>query len=302
MTPPQSSRRDFLRMTALAAASTTLRLSSRAAEPSTDRSPIIVFSKPFQDLGAKETAALVADIGWDGIECPVRSKGQLEASAAAEQLPRFLEAFSARGLTIPVVVSDITSIRQPHAEDLLRTCARVGIKRIRLGFWKYDFAQPILPQVDKVSRDLKEIGQACQALGIHAGAENHSGATMFGAPVWDIVRAIQEVSAQNIGIFFDIGHATIEGGMSWPVQAKLAEPYYQTVYVKDFTWKKENDRWRSRWCPLGQGMIDPGFLKTLKQSSYRGPICQHHEYPLGDHAETIQHYRQDLAVLKGWLA
>ena len=61
-------------------------------------------------------------------------------------------------------------------------------------------------------------------------------------------------------------------------------------------------KWRSRWCPLGQGMIDPGYLKGLKKSAYRGPICQHHEYPLGDRTETIRHYREDLAVLKRWLA
>lgn len=303
-------RRDFLRATgtALAGSAWAGRLGAQT-EGSGEitiagqrkANPLLVFSKPFQQLGAVATADLVAKIGWDGIECPVRKGGQIEPGEAAEKLPRFMDAFHQRQLDIPVIVTDITSAHQAHAKEVLQAAAKAGVQQVRLGFWKYDLAQPILPQVSKVSRDLKDIGELCGELGLRAGVENHSGATMFGAPIWDIVTALKEQGAQHVGIFFDIGHATIEGGMSWPVQAKLAAPYLTTVYVKDFVWAKENNKWRMRWVPLGQGMVDQGFFKTLLAGGFRGPICQHHEYKLGGEADMLDHFRQDLQVLKSWL-
>lgn len=304
------SRRDFLRTTGTALAGATLaaRLGAQNEETAEvaiagrkQANPLLVFSKPFQQLGAVATADLVAKIGWDGIECPVRKGGQIEPGDAAEKLPRFMDEFHKRNLDIPVIVTDITAAHQAHAKEVLQAAAKAGVKQVRLGFWKYDYSRPILPQVSQVSKDLKAIGELCGELGLRAGVENHSGATMFGAPIWDIVTALRESGAEHVGIFFDIGHATIEGGMSWPVQAKLAQPYFTTIYVKDFIWAKEKDKWRMRWVPLGQGMVDKGFFKTLLAGGYVGPICQHHEYKLGGEADMLDHFRQDLKVLKGWL-
>src|SRR5512145_673541 len=72
------SRREFLATGTLA--TSVLALSgagSIAAESETGpRFPIIGFSKPFQKFTAEQTVELVAKVGWDGIECPVRAKGQ----------------------------------------------------------------------------------------------------------------------------------------------------------------------------------------------------------------------------------
>jgi sugar phosphate isomerase/epimerase len=100
---------------------------------------------------------------------------------------------------------------------------------------------------------------------------------------------------------FDIGHATIEGGLSWPIQARLAEPYYTLVYVKDFRWAKGPKGWDVDWCPLGEGMIHREFFTRLMGTSYTGPICQHHEYPMGDRKEMVAQMKKDLRVLKDWL-
>ena len=105
-----------------------------------------------------------------------------------------------------------------------------------------------------------------------------------------------------MGTCFDIGHATIEGGLSWPIEARLMRPFYTAVFVKDFVWQKGPKGWRAEWCPLGDGMVHAEFFKTLKKSGYDGPISQHHEYELGKGAEMIQAMKKDLAVLKQWLA
>jgi hypothetical protein len=70
---------------------------------------------------------------------------------------------------------------------------------------------------------------------------------------------IREQHTRNIGYCFDIGHATVEGGLSWPIQARLAEPYYISVYMKDFIWEKGPEGWSPTWCPLGEGVVDRSF-------------------------------------------
>jgi sugar phosphate isomerase/epimerase len=45
-----------------------------------------------------------------------------------------------------------------------------------------------------------------------------------GCAVWDIFELVRDLKPTEIGICFDIGHATLEGGTSWPVEARLMEP------------------------------------------------------------------------------
>jgi sugar phosphate isomerase/epimerase len=301
MTP--LTRREFIGLAALAASGTALGLEAAAKVSPLASLPIIAFSKPFRSMGAEDSAALVEEIGWSGIECPVRTQeGQIMPERVEEELPRFVEAFHRRGINIPVLVTEITSIHDQNAEATLRTAAKLGIKRIRLGGWTYQPERPLAQQLDEFGRELKDIGEACSELGIQGGVQNHSGSDRFGAPVWDAVAALRDHQVRNVGICFDIGHATVEGGLSWPIQARLAEPRYSVVYVKDFTWVNGQYGWRPSWCPLGEGMINRSFFTRLQRSGFSGPICQHHEYPMGDRAEMVAHMRRDLRILKDWLA
>ena len=302
--PSMTSRRDFLTKGAVAAGAFGLsRRGPDAAEAGEmSRFPLIGFSKPFQKLDAEQTAELVATVGWDGIECPVRAKGQIEPERAPEELPKLAEALRRRQRDVHLVTTDITSLKTPHAETVMRTMARLGIKRLRLGFFTYPPDGPPTERLKEIAPALKDIADACRDLGLQAGFQNHSGANYVGAPVWDVYSMIRSLDPRHIGFCFDIGHATVEGGLSWPVEARLAEPFYTAVIVKDFFWKKVAGGWKDTWCPLGEGMVNRAFFDRLKKTAYRGPICQHHEYDLGDARQMIDRLKQDLKVLKDWLA
>jgi sugar phosphate isomerase/epimerase len=296
-------RRGFLAASALATAGLVLRGSgSIAAEPeSSPRFPIIGFTKPFQALSAEQTAELVARVGWDGIECPVRARGQIEPERVADDLPRFVEVLRRQKLDIHLVATDIVSMQTPHAEPVLRTVARTGIKRIRLGFLSYGTDVWPPDRLKEIAPALRDVAVACKELGLHAGFQNHSGNGYIGAAVWDVFSMIRDLDPRHIGFCFDIGHATLEGGLSWPVTARLVEPFLTAVLVKDFLWKKEAAGWKDAWCPLGEGMVNRSFFDWLKKTSYRGPICQHHEYELGNPTHMVEHMQSDLKVLKEWL-
>jgi sugar phosphate isomerase/epimerase len=291
------SRRDFVGTIALGVAAASLPLRGADALP---KQKIITFSKPFRTLSAKETAALVADVGWDGLELPVRAKDtQFTPQQADELLPKFVEELRANGgREVTILTTDITQVT-PATEKLLRLAAKLGITRYRLGFFNYAKDKSIAAQLGEIAPRLRDLVALNKELGLRAGFQNHSGNGYVGAPIWDVWMMIRELDAQRIGFCYDIGHATLEGGLSWPTTFRLASDWLTAVFVKDFYWAKTAKGWGPKWCPLGEGMIDPKFFSMLKTSGYTGPICQHNEYVGGD---DVAHYKSDLATLRRWLA
>jgi sugar phosphate isomerase/epimerase len=113
---------------------------------------------------------------------------------------------------------------------------------------------------------------------------------------------MKDLEPRHMGVCFDIGHATIEGGLSHPIEARLVQGFFTAVLVKDFLWQRSDKGWQEKWVPLGEGMVDPSFFKWLKTTRYSGSICQHHEYDHGEGKTMIAKMKQDLKVLQEWLA
>ena len=303
MNPPAPiSRRDFAKQSALAVAALAAGTTSGVAAPVAPWK-IIAFSKPFDKLSPDDTADLVADVGWDGIECAVRAKsGHVAPERVEEDLPKMAEALKKRGKTIEIVTTEIVKL-DPLAERILRTCAKLGIKKYRFGFSKYTKDKPVADTVREQGAALKDLAKFNAELGVQGGWQNHSGADYVGAPIWDVWTIIRDLDPKHIGMCFDIGHATLEGGLSWPVQARLMEPFYVAVYLKDFYWQKGEKGWQPLWCNFGEGAVQRSFLTNLKTTGFTGPLSQHHEYKtLGAGKEMIANMKKDLAKLREWLA
>jgi sugar phosphate isomerase/epimerase len=249
-----------------------------------------------------KAADTVAEIGWDGIECPVRPKGQNEPERAPDELPKLVGALKKRGKELHVLTTGITSVAQPHAEQLLRTAAKLGIRRYRLGSQKYDLTKSIPDQVAEIGARLRDLAALNAELGIQGGYQNHSGRDYVGAPVWDLWVMLKDIDPRHLGICFDIAHATIEGGLSHPIEARLIQRHLTAVFVKDFFWQRSERGWQDLWVPLGDGMVDQAFFKWLKTTSFSGPISQHHEYDHGQGKPMIAKMQKDLKVLRSWLA
>lgn len=299
--PSDISRRQFLSRTLLASAACTLSPRGSMAAEDAPRLPILGFTKPFQNIGFERTAEVVAEIGWSGIECPVRAKGQVLPERVEDDLPRLHEALQKRGLELGLITTDIRRV-DPLAERVLRAAARLGVKRYRLAYLHYDLAKPLLPQLARWKAELRDLAALNRELGIAGGIHNHSGKDYIGAPVWDLHELVRDFDPRHLGVCFDIGHATLEGGTSWPIEARLMEPHFTCVYVKDFAWEKGAKGWQAKWGPLGEGMVRREFFDWLRKSRYAGPISQHCEYLEGAGPEQMAQMKKDCALLKEWLA
>jgi sugar phosphate isomerase/epimerase len=120
-----------------------------------------------------------------------------------------------------------------------------------------------------------------QQYNIKAAYQNHAG-TGLGSPVWDIGQLFQRIDSPWVGCQYDIRHAVVEGGTSWPLGFDYVKPYINTLDIKDFTWVKENGKWITQNVPLGEGMVDfDHYVKMVNTLPTSIPMCLHFEYPLG---------------------
>ncbi len=297
--PVDYSRRKFITS---AAALSTLAL-TRPASISAEAKPapkilrkFCAFEKPFHFLNYDETAELMAATGFGGVEATVRDGGHVLPEKVETDLPRFHDALKKRGLEITILTSSINSLDSPNAETVLRTAARLGIKHYRLLWYHYDLQKPILPQLDAIRPKLKGLAALNLELGLTALYQNHSGEKMVGAPLWDIYGLIKDFNPKEVALAFDIYHATVEGGLSWPIQFSLVKSHLGAVFVKDFVW--ENGKVKN--VPLGEGVVDKRFFSMLKQADFAGPISLHVEYL--DHSRDkkvlADAFVKDLATLR----
>jgi sugar phosphate isomerase/epimerase len=298
---PQSiARRDFLRESVAMGVALAAGLQTRTAPAAgaLARNPICLFIKFVQSLSYDELADAVAEMKADGIEATVRKGGYIPPERAADELPKLVETLARRNLKVTMITTDVLSVDDPNTRPVLETAAKLGIPMYRMGSYKYDLNRSVMDQLNAIGPSLKELGALNAELGIQAVYQNHSGADHVGGTVWDIYSLIKDIPKEQIALAFDIRHATIEAGLSWPTVYNAMRSRIATVYVKDFDWIGR----RAEHVPLGKGRVDRAFFQRLLADGFTGPISLHVEYlDDGDAQENLAALRRDLAVLRGWL-
>ena len=294
-------RRQFLATTS-AAITALASYRAAAATPAAASNPIFGFTKSFADLSLADSAAVVEEVGWDGVDIPIREKStHIALDRMADELPAFIELMKKRGKTVGIVTSDVLKIT-PKEEKFVRTLAACGVKHYRLGFRNYQKNEDPMKVVREMVPVFRDIAALNEELGLWAGYQNHSGPNYFGGPIWDVITAMENTNPQHLGLCFDIAHATVEGGQNWPIQYRLARSRIGAAYIKDYRWREEKGTWHRDACAFGTGLVRKAYFDSLRQSQFAGPFCQHHEYPLGTGKDRIAHYRRDLEALRKFLA
>ena len=305
MTPPPSpSRRQFLGTAATTLAFAPAFAPGLLAKEKTKerRFEFCTFTKPLQHLSFAEMAKTIAAMGFDGIEGAVRPKGHIVPEKVDEDMPKLAEALKAEGLSLTVMTTSINEVSaEQQTEKILRAAAAAGVSRYRMGYYKYDLAKPIRAQLDEFRPKLRDLIALSRELGIKPIYQNHSGKDYFGGPIWDLAEVLSDHDPAEVGVAFDIGHATVEGAKAWPLNFALIRPYLDTVYVKEPSWKDNV----LGWGPLGEGAVDKGFFKLLQESDFSGPVSLHVEYLGHDDPSKVPTVlaaiEKDFATLKGLL-
>ena len=302
------SRRDFIARTV--AASSTVALCGGSALPvladGTPASPIVVFSKVYQELKLSfdDAAAVTAEAGIDGIDCPVRPGGEVMPEQVTGELPRYAATLRKRGLQLPLLTTAITSVSSPCTEDIVRTAKKLGVQFYRLGFVIRETAGSAGQQVREIKAHLKDLAALNAQVGIGALFQNHSpaGQTYVGGDLSELYEIVKEFDPAQIGVAFDIGHALVVHGDGWRPHFEKLKSHLKNAYVKDV--KREG-----RWVPFGTGDIgSTGYFKLLRELNYQAPVSLHIEFDWTDggkantRAALVKALQESAQVLRRWLA
>lgn len=239
-----------------------------------------VFSKHLQWAKWDEMAAVAAQCGFDGVDLSVRTGGHVDPARVTDDLPRAFEFVRKAGLEMPMITAGIVDATSPHAEAILKTASSLGIHNYRWGGLKYDNKTPIPDQLASLKPRVLDLIRLNRQYGMTAMYHTHSG-NEVGGPIWDLWMILHDADPKFAGINFDIGHATVEGGLGgWIRSTQLAAPLMRGVALKDFRWAKNaRSEWTPEWCPAGEGMVRiDKFLAMLKAAQFIGPVQVHYEY------------------------
>jgi sugar phosphate isomerase/epimerase len=303
-------------LTRRAALLSSLALFRLPAAPTGRHLKVAIFSKHLQFLEGDALAGAVAEIGFDGVDITVRAGGHVEPARAPEDLPPLVAQIRKHGLDVPMITAGIVDATSPDVRTVLKTVANLGIHYYRWGGFKYRDDQPFTAQLEDFRRRSAQLAALNAEYKVCAIYHTHSGVDLVGAPVWDIFQILKDLDPRAVAINYDVGHATVEGGLGgWIDSFRLSESYIRGIAIKDFLWQKTpKGNWDAAWVPLGQGMVRfPAFFSMLAKTTFDGPVQLHFEYPLGgadagkhqitmDRQQVFSAMRRDLQQLRGYLS
>ena len=270
-------RRQLLKLGGAAALASSARASERRV------GPVITFGKHLQWLSYDEVAAFLEENDFDGIEATVRKGGQVDPENVEEDLPRLVEALGNRGRKAVLITTDINDAEDPLARRVIHTADGLGIPFFRMAYYRYDLDKPVLEQLEAHHKTVLRLGEYLKDFQIKGLYQNHAGKNLVGASIWDQHRLVEGVPDGRVAAVFDVRHATVEGGQSWPLLWRLIRDQVRFVYVKDFAW----DGRKAVNVPLGRGQVDPELLRMVSAEIAPGtPLSLHMEYV--DHRDSAK--------------
>lgn len=241
---------------------------------------ICVFSKHLQFLDYTEMAETAAELGFDGVDLTVRPAGHVLPENVVRDLPLAVKAVEEAGLKVPMMATAITDPTDETGQTVLRTASDLGIRHYRMGYLPYDFKKGISETLNAYKFWITGLIGLNKRYNIIGNYQNHEGINV-GAPIWDLWELFRDHQPDWIGSQYDIRHATVEGGDSWPIDLQLISPYIQSLVIKDFKWGKINDDWVTINTPVGEGMVKfDKYFELIKTLGVCGPVTMHFEYPL----------------------
>lgn len=297
------SRRNFIKTTSAATAGVVINPGIFKGKSGFIAKPysIGVFTKCLQFLDYDRLGETLAKIGFKNCELSVRKGGHVLPVNVKTDLPKAIKALQKSGVSATMMVTDVISSDDPETEIVLQTASELGIKNYRMGYLPYDPKKSVPENLDGYKATFEKLESVNRRSDICGTYQNHSG-TNIGGPVWDLYSLLKDRNPDYIGCQYDIRHAVVEGGVSWPLGMKLLSPWIKTTVIKDFFWKKENGKWILFNVPLGEGMVDfDAYMKNYISLAILGPVVIHYEYDLGGAQSGNRNPTMSLEEISGYM-
>lgn len=298
------SRRNFIKKSLAGAAAIGMAgpvLGGEMLSPGTKR-PIHVFTKCLQFLSYEKMAEVLAEHGFAGADMTVRPGGQVLPENVERDLPKAVKALRNAGVDSYMITTSVIDPEDKFTRPILKTMADLGIRYYRTGYLDYDHSKTIPENLENHKFTFEKLEKLNREFGVTGNYQNHSGRRV-GGPVWDLYELLKDRDPNYIGVQYDIRHATVEGGVSWPLGLRLVAPWIRTTDIKDFIWEKnEKEEWKIKNVPLGEGMVDfKSYFELYQSFEIEGPVSIHYEYDLGGAEHGSRNPGMSLDEISKWL-
>lgn len=283
---------------------------------------LIVFSKLLKDYSVPALIELAHSHGYTGYDLCVRPGYPVSPENAAQMLPAAARRMADAGLSIPLVTGPIslTDPRQPEAENLLATLAAAGLRRLKLGYFRFDPARPYWEQVDEARRSLESWEILGRIYGVQLCYHTHSG-RLLGLNAAGLMHLLAERDPAHIGAYLDPSHLAVNGE-PFALGLAMVARYVSVLSLKD-VWVERvqadgpstlrqaqggagsgqrHGRGEVRWVAAGEGVVDwTEVFAELKRSGFDGPASIHCEYEVPP-AEWMGTFAREIGFFKRWNA
>jgi len=275
---------------------------------------LIVFSKLLKDRSIPELIDLAHSHGYDGYDLCVRSGYPVSPEDAALTLPTAVRQLAAAGLSVPLVTgpTSLTDPRQPEAENLLAALADAGVPRMKLGYFRFDPAQPYWEQVDRARRTLENWEILGRIYGVQVCYHTHSG-NYLGLNAAALMHLLLDRDPAHIGAYLDPAHFAVNGE-PFALGLSMAAEYVSLFSFKDVLVERvqldgpsagsgeRHGTGKVCWVPAGEGVVNwMEVFGEVKRTGFDGPVSIHCEFEVSAE-EWLETFGREIAFYKRWNA
>ncbi len=243
--------------------------------------PFYLFSKVLQWMPLADVPNAVKDMGFDGIDLPVRRNGFFDIPDLKAKLPNVVRQSANLGLRTPVLTTDMNIGRMAEMDEFLKILAGEGIQHYRMGYLAFS-SKEVKKELSEMNSTMKKAAALHEKHGVTGHYQNHAG-RRIGGSVWEVYHLLEGIDPDHVGVQFDLRHAMVEGYQSYENIFNLISGQIRSFDLKDFVWGNPSGKGDVPVnVPLGEGNVD--FKLLLEHPGFKSPVVPkilHVEYDLG---------------------
>jgi len=250
-----------------------------------------VFTKPWK-MPTAELGEFVAELGFDGVELPVRPEYQVEPENVTSGLPEAAKRLAEQGVAI-------CSIAGPKDEATIVACAEAGVPIIRV-CESVGVDEGYLAAEARMQREYDELVPLLDRHGVTLGVQNHCDRCI--ASAMGLRHLIEKYDPKHVAAVWDPAHCGLDGELP-ELSVDILWSHLCMVNLKNAIWLRQNGpeaevaEWRSYWTSGRHGLCSwPSVGEELKKRSYEGVVCLTAEY--SDHDSVERLIAEDLAFAR----
>jgi sugar phosphate isomerase/epimerase len=250
-----------------------------------------VFTKPWKNIGVTELAKFISNLGFDGIEFPLRQGFQVEPANAEKELPKLVKHLEDYGLKIFSVASALD-------ESVFAACAEAGVPIIRTMIQINE--DGFIPAVRRAQQEFDETLPLCEKYGVKVGVQNHIGPSIANSA--GLLYLLEKYDPRHITAIWDAAHNGLEGEEP-EIGLSAVWSHLSMVNLKNAFQRRTNGpeadvaEWESYFTTGRQGYASwRRVADYLKQKNYQGVVCLTAEYT--DEHKVDTYIAEDIAYAK----